>query len=187
MIKKTIILILIILLGIILINIRSIFNISENVYIVFNVEEDLYKPYDWSKYKDIFPKDFKPKNSYLNIEELSKLDFKQKQIYDSIKTIDFHYPKKIIKSENNRYSYYISVSDLINVKLELEKEKIIDSNEIRTLNIISIDSLIELIPELYHNNLKLKNKQVKYHLIELSSKNSIIKCIDFNPIVIEYN
>ena len=80
--KITFLIISFILLGTIIVfnkSIQKYFN-RENVYIIFNLEEDLYKPYDWSKHKEIFPKDFNPKDSYLNIEELSKLDYEQKQI-----------------------------------------------------------------------------------------------------------
>lgn len=164
---------------------------NDNVYIVFDIEKDVDKELNWSKYSQLFPKNFNPKNTLVNIGELQKLNKEQRLKFDSIKNNFYKYPYKILTLENNERIYSISINPNLRVKLKSVNRKRIELHTLKSLNILSLDSLIQIIPDLEYLQLKNRNNSIKmienvrFNVIELDKNKAT--SIEVEPIVIEYN
>lgn len=171
-------------------NRRSIFQ-KDKIYIVFDAKEDVYATIDWEEFSYLFPEDFNPTRTIVDMSELSKLDYEQKLKWDSIAKNLFKYPRKIIETNDGIKKYSLSLNSGLAIEFKVLDEKEIEKTEINSLNIISVDSMIKLIPDANYSSSNIKSKEMKsfnkieFNLIEVSeNKASLIKVV---PFVIEYN
>lgn len=192
-IKKILVLLSLIIMGLIIIYYSDLKNslFKNDVYIIFDVKQENYKEFELSKYAHLFPKDFNPEKVIIDKRELLKLNKKQLIKFDSIKKELYQFPHKIITLDNNKRVFSIAVNSNIEIKFKSVNRKKIKSSTLNTLNILSLDSLIQIIPDLEYlqlkkgrNNIK-KLENIRFNIIELD-KNKVT-VIEVEPIVIEYN
>ena len=117
----------------------------------------------------------------MDISELSKLNKKQKLKYDSIRNIFYKYPRKIITIENKSKKYSLSITKDIAVAFKILNKKEIKKSKINSLNILSLDSIIKLIPDLDPS----QSSNIEFYILELEGDKGIIKKV--RPYLIEYN
>jgi len=165
--------------------------LKNDVYIIFDTEKDTYKGLDWSKYTHLFPKEFNPKNVLIDLNELLRLNNRQQLQFDSINESFYQHPYKIIELQNNKRVFSISVDPNIAIEFVSISRKNIKLSKLNSLNILSLDSLIQIIPDLEYiqskrrrNNIK-RFENIRFNIIELDKNKATI--IEAEPILIEYN
>lgn len=162
---------------------------NDNIYVIFDAQKDSVTTIDWTAHVNLFPEDFNPKRVLVDISELSKLNNGQKLKWDSI--MNSKYPRKIIETKNGTKHFSLSVHSGLSIGFKILETKNLKKSEIDSLNIISIDSLIKLIPDTYNLDFRMPSKEMesfknsKFNIIEINkSKTSLLRVI---PFVIEYN
>ena len=159
---------------------KNIFQ-KDKVYILFNVQKDKDTSINWARYTDLFPKNFNPNRTIVDISELSKLNKRQKLKYDSIRNIFYKYPCKIIPYVNKSKKSSLSITKDIAVAFKILNKKEIKKSKINSLNILSLDSIIKLIPDLDPS----QSSNIEFYILELEGDKGIIKKV--RPYLIEYN
>ena len=124
--------------------------IKDKIYIVFDVQKDSCLPIDWGEYASLFPENFNPMVIRKNSSELSKLNDKQRFKFDSINHVLFKYPRKTIQTKNGIKKYSIGVANGLALGFTVLDSNKIEVKKIEDLNVISVDSLLQLIHELYY-------------------------------------
>ncbi len=159
---------------------------KDNLYILFNSEKDNDVVLDWKNYKHLFPNDFSPKQARTRIGEPSKLNEIQKAKFDSIENSFYKYPRKIIKTENGIKHYSVAVNQNAGINFEqLNTREMLDI-EIEDLNIISLDSLTNIISGLGYFHKAIKEvKKIQFRIVDLSNKK--VTLIKVRPIFVEYD
>lgn len=160
---------------------KSIF-IKDKIYIVFDVQKDSYLPVDWGEYASLFPENFNPMLIRENSSELSKLNDKQRFKFDSINHVLFKYPRKTIQTKDGFREYSIGVANGLALGFTVLDSSKIELRKIQDLNVISVDSLLQLIPELYYALPQRKSKggdRKFYIIVQDQSKAMKLKVVPF--------
>lgn len=141
---------------------------KEKVYILYDSDED--EKINWSEFQHLFPADFDPNKTRVEIGEVSKLDENQRKIFDSIKAE--YYSKLHLVKEKNGNNFYLTINPNEAILFEkIRKVKQISNEEIAGYPIIALDSLITIIPGLEYFQLKNSEKMEflehpNFHIIE---------------------
>ncbi|MFD0834675.1 hypothetical protein ACFQ0I_02780 [Mariniflexile aquimaris] len=154
---------------------------SDKVYVLFDNKIDMERIINWEVYSDMFPKNFNPKKVNVDITELLKLNQKQKFQFDSIINLYYKYPQKTIKVNNGIKDYSISIDTNFLVGFKVLNKKKIKKSKVKDLNFISIDSVIQLIPDVHNGQIK----KIEFYIVDKEKDNIIIHHV--NPYIIEYN
>ncbi|MCL5247787.1 hypothetical protein M4I21_18415 [Cellulophaga sp. 20_2_10] len=102
--------------------------------------------------------------------------------YNKIKKQPYKYPRKLINSEDEKSTFKIVVNSGMSVNFINNSRKLIDYKKINQLNILSVDSILTLIPGVYFKPI---HKKLIFNIIEINGdKSSIIKV---TPSVVHYN
>lgn len=161
---------------------------DRNIYILFD-NDTLHAQKSWEDYSIYFPQDFDPQRAETDsgIDELTKLDKRQREIYDSIQKVI--YPKKMISKETKPITYAIWISPKEEIKLESINSKSIEYSESMKLTYLPVDSLITLIPDVTVPMQESKNKsafQNTFYVVLTNSSNSNAKLEKVIPRFVTY-
>ena len=165
---------------------KSIF-IKDKIYIVFDVQKDSYLPVDWGEYASLFPENFNPMLIRENSSELSKLNDKQRFKFDSINHVLLKYPRKTIQTKNGIKKYSIGVANGLALGFTVLNSNKIKVKKIEDLNVISVDSLLQLIPELYYALPQNKSKSVGREIYIIERDKDKATKLKVVPFVREYD
>lgn len=158
----------------------------KSVYVFYNPENE--ERLNWLEHQKLLP-NLNMRN--LNPEIILGLSEKQRKIFDSIR--DQYYSQPHLVKENNSNNFYLTINSNESVVLEkLKKVKQISSEEIADYPIISLDSLIQLIPGLEYFQLKNRNEvefieNLVFHIIEPESDSGTFVIYKVEPIVEHYD
>ncbi len=159
------------------------------VYVLYDPDKD--ERINWPQYKNIFPEDFDHTKILVDIGELLKLDKNQLKIYDSI--IAGYYSQHRLVKENNGENFYLTINQNEAVLLKkIKKVKEISDQELVDYPIVSLDSVIKIIPGLEYLQLKNSEKMkfidnLNFHIIEPAQGSDIFKIYQIEPIVEHYD
>lgn len=167
-------------------DLKSVF-MKDKIYIVFDTQKDKYVPVDWSKYESLFTENFNPMMIRENISDLSKLSDEQRFKFDSIHDVLFKYPRKTIQTKNGVMEYSVGVANNLALGFMVLDSSKIEVKKVKGLNVISVDSLIKLIPELHYALPQSKSKDVDqefYLIVQDQGKAMKLRVV---PFVREYD
>ncbi|RAV28476.1 hypothetical protein [Sinomicrobium soli] len=186
--KKILLILIFFVLGLIIINHKKVGNIffKEKVYILFDRERDVFKKPDWSKYIGLFPPDFDPEKAS-DIEQLAKLNEKQRKQYDNIRKILYKYPRKVISFTNENRKYVIMLSSKEAIEYTIISTKPVDYEESKSFDVIPVDSVVNITPGVRFAHSEEKNNNLLFNIIEIDSINKKAFISQVKPIIVEYD
>lgn len=159
------------------------------VYVLYDPKKD--ERINWSQFQNLFPSDFDRTKTLADIGELLKLNKNQLKIYDSI--IAGYYSQPHLVKENNGNNFYLTINQNEDVLLKKTKKvKEISDKEMVDFPIISLDSIIKIIPGLEYFQLKTRNKvefieNLVIHIIVPESDSKTFVIYKVEPIINHYD
>ena len=118
---------------------------------------------------------------------MSKHNDKQRFKFDSINHVLFKYPRKTIQTKNGIKKYSIGVANGLALGFTVLDSNKIEVKKIEDLNVISVDSLLQLIPELYYALPQNKSKSVGREIYIIERDKDKATKLKVVPFVREYD
>lgn len=168
---------------------KNKFEKKEYIYVQYDPDKDIRLK--WSNFQYLFPSDFDPSKTMVEMGELLKLSENEKRLYDSIE--NQYFSQLHLLKENNGYNFYLTIDPNTSVFLKkIKKVNQISGEKLIDYPIISLDSLIQIIPGMEYLQLKNSHKMkilddINFHIIvpQEGSDNYII--FEVIPIIEHYD
>lgn len=154
---------------------------KEKIYILFDYEKDKFPKFDWSEHKQHFPDSFDLEKGYEDLEGWRLLTQGHKQKFfkiDSLRKSTYRYPIKYVKIKNGRSQFSISTSEYSGIEFRTKKPKKIDLKTLSKLNVLSMDSIMNMEPDKrWMNSWDFEN--VTFYVVELHKDKAFIMETEF--------
>lgn len=167
---------------------QSRYEKKENIYVLYYPNKDIRL--NWSNFQYLFPKDFDPSKT-MEIAEILKLNENEKRLFDSIE--NQYYSQLHLLKENNGNNFYLTIDPNTSVFLKkIKKINKISREEIVDYPIISLDSLIKLIPGMEYFQLKDSDDlkildDINFHIVVPQEGSDNYNIFEIHPIIEHYD